>query len=107
MLHACEMAPTQRRLYEKVRDTWREKVFKSIDDKGVEHSQIAILDDVSLRGRACLPGDGLVQIGPLAEGEAGSHSFTVQATGQATTYLTCPWDGRADSSARVAVTFGR
>ncbi len=49
----CELGPGQRRLYELVRDTWRESVLGRVEEVGVERSTIQILEALMRLRQAC------------------------------------------------------
>lgn len=49
----CEMTPAQKTLYQQVLNTYRAKVFESIAQKGIERSQIAILDALLKLRQTC------------------------------------------------------
>ncbi|MDI6817048.1 MAG: SNF2-related protein [Actinomycetota bacterium] len=49
----CEMTSPQRALYRQVLNTYRAKVFESIESKGIERSQITILDALLKLRQVC------------------------------------------------------
>ena len=49
----CDMTPAQRALYQQVLNTYRGKVLQSIADKGIERSQITILDALLKLRQVC------------------------------------------------------
>lgn len=52
----CELGPEQRKLYEQVRDTYRARVLKLIEEVGVDRSALSVLEALlRLRQAACHP----------------------------------------------------
>ena len=53
----CEMEPTQRKLYNELRQHYRDALLKRIDDRGLAKSKIQVLEALlRLRQAACHPG---------------------------------------------------
>lgn len=52
----CDLAPKQRRLYDELRDHYRGRLLKRIDDQGINRSKIQVLEALlRLRQAACHP----------------------------------------------------
>ena len=49
----CELGPAQRRLYEAVRETYRDQVFEHVDVAGIERSTIQVLEALTRLRQAC------------------------------------------------------
>jgi superfamily II DNA or RNA helicase len=49
----CELGPAQRRLYEKVRETWRATVLGSVDSKGIGGSTLQVLEALMRLRQVC------------------------------------------------------
>ena len=49
----CELGPAQRRLYEQVRETYRDQVLQHVDVAGVERSTIQVLEALTRLRQAC------------------------------------------------------
>ena len=53
----CELGPAQRRLYERVRNTYRQSVLKKVNESGVGRSTLPVLEALMrLRQACCDPG---------------------------------------------------